>query len=112
MTEEELEETPDERLQRLIIKYEDSKYDDIDGISYHNIYCIECEQVLGIDYNYGSKEYPPTFICSNSNCSNYSGGYLMKDNNRLEVILAKLRSLGAKERVSRLETKEILEDWH
>ena len=113
MTEDEYDdETPDERMERIIKKYQDPKYNDIGGIDFHSLYCYTCEEVFGIDYDYGSRNYPPAVVCSNKNCKAYLGGYYFKDNDQKKLILSKLRTLGAKERVSRLETGEVFEDWH
>jgi hypothetical protein len=80
-----------------------------------DLYCSMCEQMLGIEYNspelWRESYY---FVCCNPECFKFEGGYFTKDRERRIAIGNKLKSLGAKIKITDIskEGNPVIEDWH
>jgi hypothetical protein len=84
-------------------------------IEHVELYCIECDNVFGIEYNSPElwrESY--NFVCCNPVCRKFEGGYFMKDREHRIAIGNKLKSLGAKIKITDIskEGNPVIEDWH
>ena len=74
------------------------------------LYCTLCDHLLGIEHrDLDQDDHFVSFVCSNSECEKYGGGYLVVNHKVRIRLTEKLRSLGAKERKIDPRTFDVLE---